>query len=140
MPSDLADLWNAKSAQQKLVLRLCAAVRAADGEQLKVCHHHHCRQRAPHICPFAGVGDACQGLRSMRASARCAILQIVAEHGQGVQSSRNNSAGSGLICERDNAVVPALMNQQMQFMHKLPWGWSRLWFRARHAWPAPAVA
>jgi hypothetical protein len=126
VPSDLADLWNAKSAQQKLVIRLCAAVRAADGERLKVCHHHHCRQRA--LGPFAGVGDACQGLRSMRASVRCAILQTVAEHGQGVQSSRNDVAGSGLICEKDNAVVPALMYQRVQFcMCKLPWGWSRLW-------------
>lgn len=36
MPSDLAELWNTKSAQQKAVLRLCGAVRAGDAEALKV--------------------------------------------------------------------------------------------------------
>lgn len=37
VPSDLAELWNVKSAQQKAVLRLCAAVRAANADALKVC-------------------------------------------------------------------------------------------------------
>jgi len=36
VPSDLVELWNAKSAEQKAVLRLCAAVRDDDAGALKV--------------------------------------------------------------------------------------------------------
>lgn len=53
VPSDLADLWNAKSAQQKAVIRLCAAVRAGDTEQLKVRHADHCRHNAAQLRPAA---------------------------------------------------------------------------------------
>lgn len=58
VPSDLAGLWNAKSAQQKGVIRLCAAVRAADDKQLKVHRCCHCLQSAPSFCPHRLLGSA----------------------------------------------------------------------------------
>ena len=58
VPSDLADLWNAKSAQQKLVIRLCAAVRAADGDQLQVIRRCYCLQCAISLYSHSLLGCA----------------------------------------------------------------------------------
>ena len=87
MPSDLADLWNAKSAQQRGVIRLCAAVRAADGEQLKV---RRCCQpvTACSVC-LASVRIACWALLRSVAAAYPGICTPMLSNAAGGRQSRH---------------------------------------------------